>query len=343
MNELIRAVVAMSWPLLFVGRGSERVRSGTGLLIMIGLVLVSGLVLGSLVPADLLFLPSWTGLGSGMLSLVLWVLLGSLARVAGGVSLPGPPLLSAIAIGALVGEIGAAGMIAGISDKRAAARLALAAAGGAMVGRVGDPALLLLMDQVGWSLAPLGLLTAMVAVPGGSLPRIEGHTVVTAAAAVVATAAIFAGDFLPHVLAAGCLLMAGLAGGKLRVVDLRPVGWCFGLTVLVLLSTASGLPELAAWGLELVQEILGSWRMPGLTAIGVLIAVLSEGISGALLTSAVLDRALDLTVEGVPTALAAGLAVGGLAPLVIVGAVREGLLRWAVQVFLALLWAGLVL
>ena len=75
MNELIRAVVAMSWPLLFVGRGSERVRSGTGLLIMIGLVLVSGLVLGSLVPADLLFLPSWTGLGSGMLSLVLWFLL----------------------------------------------------------------------------------------------------------------------------------------------------------------------------------------------------------------------------------------------------------------------------
>ncbi len=83
--------------------------------------------------------------------------------------------------------------------------------------------------------------------------------------------------------------------------------------------------------------------MPGLTAIGVLIAVLSEGISGALLTSAVLDRALDLTVDGVPTALAAGLAVGGLAPLVIVGAVREGLLRWAAQVFLALLWAGLVL
>ncbi len=343
MNELIRAVVAMSWPLLVVGRASGRPRGGSVLLVMIGLVLVSGFVFGALVPADLLFLPSWTGLGAGMLSLVLWVLLGSLARVAGGVSLPGPPLLSAIAIGALIGEIGAAGMIAGVSDKRSAARLALAAAGGAMIGRVGDPALLLLMDQVGWSLAPLGLLTALVAVPGGALPRIEGHTVVTAAAALVAAAAIFAGDFLPHVLAAGCLLMAALAGGKLRHVDLKPVGWCLGLTVLVVLSTASGLPELAAWGLELVQEILGAWRMPGLTAIGVLIAVLSEGISGALLTSAVLDRALDLTVDGVPTALAAGLAVGGLAPLVIVGAVREGLLRWAAQVFLALLWAGLVL
>ncbi|MFT5683397.1 MAG: hypothetical protein ACI8RZ_004328 [Myxococcota bacterium] len=343
MSELIRAVVALSWPLLVVGRLSGRRAAGLSLLILVAIVLVSGFALGALTPADVLHLPAWTGLGGGMLSLLLWVLLGSLARAAGGVSLPGPPILSAIAAGALIGELGAAGMIAGMSDKRAAARLALAAAGGAMIGRIGDPALLLLMDQVGWSLAPLGLLTALVALPGGALPRLEGRPLVTGAAAVVAVAAVFSGTFLPHVLAVGCVLMAALAGGKVRQTDLKPVAWCLGLTVLVVVSTTSGLPELAAWGLELIQEILGAWRLPALAALGALIAVLSEGISGALLTTAILDRALDLTVDGVPAALAAGLATGGLAPLVVVGAVREGLLRWGAQVLLAILWAGLVL
>ncbi len=342
MTEVVRVVVAMSWPLLVAGRVTGRRRAGVLLLILVGFSLVGGSLLGALTPTDLLHLPDWTGLSQGSLSLLLWVLLGVLARAAGGVSLPGPPILSAIAAGALIGELGAAGLIAGagLTDRRAAARLALAAAGGAMIGRIGDPALLLLMDRVGWSLAPLGLLTALVALPGGPLPRLSGRPLVTGAAAIIATAAVLAGSHLPAVLAAGCLLMAALAGGALRRVDLRPVGWCLGLVALVVLSTAGGLAELAAWGLELVAESLGG---PLLVLIGALIAVLGEGITGALLGSAILDRALDLTVPDVSVALAAGLATGGLAPLVIAGAVREGLLRWSAQVLLAVLWAGLVL
>jgi hypothetical protein len=83
--------------------------------------------------------------------------------------------------------------------------------------------------------------------------------------------------------------------------------------------------------------------LPVLTAAGALVSLLADGAAGALLGTAIVDRALDLRVTGVPAALAAGLAVGGLTPLVMVGAVREGLSRWALQVLLAILWAGLVL
>ena len=343
MNELIAAVVATSWPLLVSGRLVGRRRALAMLAALIVMVLVGGGVLGALAPADALYLPAWTGLGGAMLSLILWAMLGMLARAAGGVSLPGPPLLTAIAAGALIGELGAAAMIAGMTDKRAAARLALAAAGGAMIGRIGDPALVLLFEPVGWSLAPLGLLLALVAVPGSPLPRLDGRPLITAAAAMVAVAAAFSGAWLPHVLAAGCVLMAVLAGERVRSVELKPVGWVSGVVVLALLATASGLTELAAWGIEYVQESLGGLLLPVLTAAGALVSLLADGAAGALLGTAIVDRALDLRVAGVPAALAAGLAVGGLTPLLIVGALREGLVRWALQVLLAVLWAGLVL
>ena len=343
MNELIGAVVAMSWPLLVSGGLAGRRRSVGMVSLLIALVVAGGGLLGALSPADAIHLPQWTGLGGAMLSLLLWAMLGMLARAAGGVSLPGPPLLTAIAAGALMGEIGAAAMIAGMADKRAAARLALAAAGGALIGRVGDPALVLLFEPVGWSLAPLGLLLALVAAPGVPLPRLEGRPLVTGVAALVALAAALSGVWLPHVLAAGCVVMAVLAGERVRSVELKPVALVGGLVVLSMLATASGLTELAAWGIEYVQESLGVLLLPVLTAAGALVSLLADGTAGALLGAAIVDRALDLRVTGVPAALAAGLAVGGLTPLLMVGAVREGLPRWMLQVLLAVLWAGLVL
>ena len=343
MTELIEAVVAMSWPLLVVGALAGRRWAGISLAILITMVIIGGTMLGALAPMDVLHLPAWTGLGGAMLSLVLWCLLGALARAAGGVSVPGPPILSAMVAGALIGEIAAAGMVAGLSDRRAAARLALAASGGALIGRMGDPGLVLMFDRVGWSLAPLGLLIALVALPGTPLPRMEGRPVVSGAAALIAVAAVLSGPHLPVVLGVGCVMMAALAGAQIREIDLRPVGWIFGLCVLVLLATTAGLPELAALGLETIHETLGGLLLPAVAGIGALAAVLGEGASAALLGSAIFDRALDLSVEGVPAALVAGLAVGGLSPLIVAGALREGLLRWAVQVILAIAWAGLVL
>ena len=137
--------------------------------------------------------------------------------------------------------------------------------------------------------------------------------------------------------------MAVLAGERVRSVELKPVALVGGLVVLSMLATASGLTELAAWGIEYVQESLGVLLLPVLTAAGALVSLLADGTAGALLGAAIVDRALDLRVTGVPAALAAGLAVGGLTPLLMVGAVREGLPRWMLQVLLAVLWAGLVL
>ncbi len=55
-----------------------------------------------------------------------------------------------------------------------------------------------------------------------------------------------------------------------------------------------------------------------------------------------MDRALDLRVPGLAVALAVGIGVGGLGPLVIAGAVREGFRRWVLAVVLAAIYVQLI-
>jgi hypothetical protein len=56
-----------------------------------------------------------------------------------------------------------------------------------------------------------------------------------------------------------------------------------------------------------------------------------------------LDRAMSLNIDGARLALTAGLAVGGLGPLVVAGALRAGWKRWFLQVVVTVIYVGLVL
>ena len=57
-------------------------------------------------------------------------------------------------------------------------------------------------------------------------------------------------------------------------------------------------------------------------------AALVDGGAGGFIAHAVADRALDLQVEHAFLALSTGAALGGLGPLFIAGAVKEGLARY---------------
>lgn len=234
-----------------------------------------------------------------------------------------------------------------------------------MLGRIGDPALLAmggrLPGQVGehdlpLQLALLPLALGMVAVAAPTRESVDedgGSVVVTIVAAVVALGATFLPGLAPGILALGALIMAGLAlraRGAALVREgeqvgraLGPLLWTFGSVSLVVLATAGGGPELAAQGLEEVQEQLRPVMFPLFGAGAALLSALFGGEAAGLLGTAFVDRALSLRIEQLPAAIAVGCAAGGLGPLAVAGGLRAGLWRWAVQVVLAIAWCAVVL
>lgn len=313
--------------------------------------------------SDAWMLPSYTGLARPSAMLVTWAAWGvALWAAERRPSIPGPPIVTAPLMGALVGSLPAAALLSRAArDRKAAARLALAAAAGGMVGRVGNPALLVLglrEPWVAWGLAPLAAACLAVAAPRrGDLVPGEGDSAASAALHESAPSAVAPGDPRLSAVAVAVALVALLPGGALwalvggvaltvglglrrwRRIDSEPLLWAIASVGLVLLAVAGGAADMVAWGLEELQLQAAQWMPAVLGAGGAVLAALTGGPASALFSVAVLDRALSLRVVGAPVALAAGLAAGGLGPLVVSGGLRAGWSRWLVQVLLAVGWA----
>lgn len=348
MANLLQAALALGIPLLLAGPVSQFRRAGLMLGGLLAVAYIAGLSVGALHWMDPVFLVQWTALGMPTLLVLLWAVFGALARSAGGLHVPIHPLLGAVLTGAMLGEWAAAALLSSAaSEPKKVARLVLAASAGGLLGRMGDPAMLLLFDgdlQHGLSLGALGLLCALVALPGQALPRLNGRRDVTAVAAFTAVGAVALGGMAWVVLLAGCLALVGIMDAPQR----RQVSWKYPVQVallcaLAVFATAGGIPELAAEGLEFLQRWLGSALNPVLALAAALSAALLDSVGAAMVAEALLERALGLQVDGARAALAAGCTVGGLGPLIMTGALRAGLLRWAVQVLVVVTWAALLL
>jgi hypothetical protein len=315
-------------------------------LVALGVALVgiiTGFAMGALVPADIWRLPVDTGLATPLALMLGQAALAVVAVAAGRPWLPGPAVLVAPLTGALVGEVGGAILLASTTEDRAAkARLALGAAAGGLLGRVGDPALLIVgPDEATVArLAPLALVALVAARPKSSdlAGAGEGDKAVTGIALGAALLSLVPGMALAGVWG-GTLLLGGLAllrrsQGRMGPIDLNPLLWALGATALVLVATAAGTPMVIALGIEEVQNAFMAWGPAAFLGGGTLVSALAGGHGAAILAQAVLDRSLALNVPGAATALTVGVAVGGLGPLLAVGAVRKGLLRWLLQVAL---------
>jgi hypothetical protein len=316
-------------------------------LLALGVALIGGITgfaMGALVPSDLWRLPVDTGLALPLALMLGQAALGVAAVAAGRPWLPGPAVIVAPLTGALVGEIGGALLLAGTTEDRSAkARLALGAAAGGLLGRLGDPALLIVgPDEATVArLAPLALVALLAARPRQAdlAGAVDGDKRVTAIALGAGLLALVPGMALPAVWG-GALLLGGLALLKRRgaegggPVDLNPLLWAVGATALVLVATAAGTPMVIALGIEEIQNAFMAWGPAAFLGAGAGVSALVGGHGASILAQAVLDRSLGLAVPGAVTALTVGLAVGGLGPLIAVGAVRKGLLRWLLQVAL---------
>lgn len=344
-------VLSVALGLLAVVGPIARLRA-PGAAAILTMLLVGGLVSGELAPLDLVALPSYLGVSSTTLGLVLWTLLGLLGAAAGGPRLPGPAPLRAALSGLLLGEVGAALSFLAVEDRRARARLVLAAMAGSLLGRTADPAVLALSTLVEGGplvLVPLGIVGLLISgVRKDDLPADHGRTEVSLAALPAALGAlVFPGLLLP-LLGLSTLAMAALAVRQRRAPAIPVLVWVLGGLAVAVLSIASGLPHVAVVFLELFplhhQDLLAA----GVAVVSVLLAALLDGPAAAVLGRALADQALGSPLlfprpDGLALAVMGGLAVGGLGPLHLADVLRPALLRWLLLVVLTVLYIAWVL
>ena len=275
-----------------------------------------------------------------------WGVFGALARTAGPLAIPGSPWLVAMGMGAILGEVPAAAILsAGASSRSGAARLALAAAGGGLIGRMGDPAMLILAEghpAVMLALFPLGVICAVIARPGSAdlvAAEPENRTR-TKFVLGVALLAVIPG-LTVWALMVGIVGLAFMVGDRRGHVDLAFVVWTALSLMVALLAVVSGLAEQIATGLEMVGELADWMGPPALTFLAAVCAALTDGTGFAVLIDGTLDRAISLREPHLRLGLTAGIAVGGLAPLIAAGSIRAGLRLWALQVLVAVVWVGI--
>jgi hypothetical protein len=344
MSPVQLGVLASALPLVVFGVvGFTRWRLVGGLVVVMSAFAVA-FNLGIVGLSDIWAVPLGVGMTEVLVLAVLWMIFGALARTAGPISVPGPPWLSAMVMGATLGEVPAAAILsAGAASPAGAARLALCAAGGGMLGRLGDPAMLIIAHDnpaAVVAIFPLGLVCAWLArprqvdlfCPEDSSPK---RTIFVLGVAVVAA---FPGLTF-GALAVGICGLAFLAKDSRETLNLSGLLWQILAISLALLAVVGGLAELAAQGLETVVELLDWWAPPLLVASCALLTALSDATAMSVLMTGVVDRSMSLDSAAVVAPMAVGVAVGGLGPLLAAGALRAGWRLWVLQVAVAVLWA----
>ena len=320
----------------------RRLRAKVAWVLLLGAV-AFGLFKEVLLVSDLWSLPALAGLTDEVALLMAWSFFAVVARSSGGVVLRGHPLWIAPLTGAILGEWAAAGILAaGARSKGGAARMALAASAGGLIGRLGDPAMMMLGHRdatLAWRLIPLAVLLVLVAGPKREDLEAGGRWDVTLVALGTSVATIFFGVWA---VLAGSVALILCDRAILGALSWRFPLWTLASIGLVMCSVAAGGAELAALGLEQVQDLLGTWAGPALTFGSGLISMLLGGSAGGLVGAAVLDRALMLNVPDALVCVAAGAAVGGIGPLVVSGSVRAGWWRLILQLAVAVVFVWLV-
>ncbi|MEC8425443.1 MAG: hypothetical protein VX000_16775, partial [Myxococcota bacterium] len=166
----------------------------------------------------------------------------------------------------------------------------------------------------------------------------DGDRMVTGIALSAGLVALVPGLALPGVWGGAALLglvaLARRRQGRPGRLDPNPLLWVLGASVLVLVATAAGTPMVISLGIEEVQNAFMAFGPAAFFGAGAGFSALIGGHGASLFAQAVLDRSAALNVAGAVPALTMGLAVGGLGPLLAVGSVRAGLLRWLLQVLL---------
>ena len=122
----------------------------------------------------------------------------------------------------------------------------------------------------------------------------------------------------------------------------RSLAWMLAIGMLCCIADTCGTLSLAREGLGWLEtrvpySLAGVWALTGSA-----LAALGGEEAAALVASVVLADGQGVGIPNVTLALGSGLAVGGLAPLLVTGCLRVGWRLWLTQVVTAAVWSSVL-
>jgi hypothetical protein len=284
--------------------------------------------------------------------LLAWIEFVAIARWTGGFPIRGPLGPLSFLGGALLGDLGAALLLAPRAPTaKSKAQVVLTASAGALISPIGTPVTLLLVDPGSFGLLPFVL--AAVSWPKGwaqDHPRRSVLPLTTTGATrnlwilLAVIAAMGLGWSPLWSLGLGCvaLLIPSLRSGFKPPTPWGLELWLFAVALLCFLSLASGAFREIQEALVYFMGTESGWDSTLLVAGGALLSVVGTEEGATLVAHTVQQTGISRLDPATWTLIGAGVAMGGIGPLILVRAFRAGIAIWLAQLALVVVWANLM-
>ena len=281
-----------------------------------------------------------------------WIEFVAIARWAGGFPIRGPLGPLAFIGGALLSDVGAALLLAPRAPTaKKKAQVVLTASAGALMSPIGTPVTLLLVEPGSFGMLPLVL--AAVSWPTGwaqdsprraALPLTATGATKNLLILVAVVVAISVGLSPLWSLGIGCvaLLIPSLRSGIKPPTPWKLEIWLFGVALLCFLSVASGAFREIQLALVYFMDSNCGLDSTVLVAGGAVLSVFGTEEGASLVAHAVQQTGLSQLDPSTWTLVGAGVAIGGIGPLLLVRAFRAGIVIWLAQLAVVVFWANLM-
>jgi hypothetical protein len=283
-----------------------------------------------ILPSDLLTLHKSIDLGLPILTLIAWVYYGELIRINGGLNWKRSHQFLPVICGALMGEIAATALLAPQAKSGSArVRVVLGTMAGSLLSPIGDANILLLAENIPnlqFYMIPLGLIGIILANPKSDDLKVSKNGLISPYIAFIPVLLLsFLPEYTLYILLECIVLLSLFSWKRVKGVSHETALWMAILAAMIMISTAGGFPELVGLACEDIQ-LNYFMELPLILALsGVLSGIVVDGSISSIFTTAVMDRALDLTDPRFYFALSSGFALGGVFPLIIGRCFKQGI------------------
>ena len=207
------------------------------------------------------------------------------------------------------------------ADVAALGRLCLAAvAGGCLARSASAPIFLMLKPWGVLMLLPAACILLFVSdVRQDDFKGQEVNLPPLIVASLVFLGAVFMSDQLLWFVSVGSVVLIPLVLKRTQRPSITPVLWGVGVLPVALIAVLGGGPELISWGLESIQVNYAEVLSATMCCIGFVFSALTDPTAAGVVAFSLMSNALDLKDSTLVQQLGVGVALGGIAPILLLG------------------------
>jgi hypothetical protein len=326
LSSLIENVMWLTSPLLLLVFFRHKLWYVFGVFLLMFSI---GINQGSLVFSDLWMLPIYTDLLPQMITVFLWLCLGLLLGSNGRAKQIGNPVITSFFLGFFIGEWGGAlWLLKRCKDGNSRSKLICAVLAGGLVSPFGDIGWFTMLQET-WKVVyfiPLSIIALLFA-KGEVGEELETKSESIFPYILGGLTGLMSLVFYEQkiiVLAVALFVAIYWTREYLSEVPFRWAGLFVFSALAINITVAGGTNELIAWGLEDVQYSHPSYLLGALSLGTVALSCFLGEMQSVIFASAVMERSLDIQLDGVYFMMAAGISIGGSTPILIAKCLSNG-------------------